>query len=123
MPDIAFAVGVLSRFMYCPERNHTRAAKRVKRYLRVTTRLGVVYGGSEPLQGFADADWAGVVDGHRSKTGFVFTLNGGPITSASKRESTVATFGQTVGMREVPCDQHSQSMAADLIIVTHALYE
>jgi len=37
--------------------------------------------------------------------------------------TTLCHFGQTVGMREVPCDQHSQSMAADLIIVTHALYE
>jgi len=67
-----------------------RAAKGVLRYLRGTTRLGVVYGGSEPLQGFVDADRAGVVDGRRSTTGFVFTLNGGPIAWASKRQSTVA---------------------------------
>jgi len=89
-PDIAFAVGVLSRFMSCPEQDHMRAAKGVLRYLRGTTRLGVVYGGSEPLQGFVDADRAGVVDGRRSTTGFVFTLNGGPIAWASKRQSTVA---------------------------------
>ena len=88
---IAFAVGVLSRFMSCPEQDHMRAAKGVLRYLRGTTRLGVVYGGSEPLQGFVDADWAGDVDGRRSTTGFVFTLNGGPIAWASKRQSTVAT--------------------------------
>ena len=37
--------------------------------------------------------------------------------------TTLRHFGQTVGMREVPCDQHSQSMAADLIVVTHPLYE
>jgi len=51
----------------------------------------VVYGGSEPLQGFVDADWAGAGDGRRSTTGFVFTLNGGPIAWASKRQSTVTT--------------------------------
>ena len=90
-PDIAFAVGVLSRFMSCPEEDHMRAAKGVLRYLRGTTRLGVVYGGSEPLQGFVDADWAGDIDGRRSTTGFVFTCNGGPIAWASKRQSTVAT--------------------------------
>jgi len=55
-PDIAFAVGVLSRFMSCPAEDHMRAAKGVLRYLRGTTRLGVVYSGSEPLQGFVDAD-------------------------------------------------------------------
>ena len=88
-PDIAFAVGVLSRFMSCPEENHMRKAKGVLRYLRGTTRLGAVYGGSELLQGFVDADWAGDIDGRRSTTGFVFTCNGGPISWARKRQSTV----------------------------------
>jgi len=90
-PDIAFAVGVLSRFMSCPEQDHMRAAKGVLRYLRGTTRLGVQYGGNEALQGYVDADWAGDIDGRRSTTGFIFTLNGGPISWVSKRQSTVAT--------------------------------
>jgi len=76
-PDIAFDVRVLSRSMSCPEEDHMRAAKGVLRYLRGTTRLGVVYSGSKPLQGFVDADWAGDIDGRRSTTGFVFTCNGG----------------------------------------------
>jgi len=90
-PDIAFAVGVLSRFMSCPEQDHMRAAKGVLRYLRGTTRLGVMYGGNEALQRYVDVDWAGDIDGRRSTTGFIFTLNGGPISWASKRKSTVAT--------------------------------
>jgi len=90
-PDIAFAMGVLLRFMSCPEENHMRAAKGVLRYLLGTTRLSLVYSGSEPLQAFVDADWAGDIDGRRSTTGFVFTCNGGAITWASKRQSTVAT--------------------------------
>jgi len=90
-PDIAFDVGVLSRFMSCPEQDHMRAAKGVLRYLRGTTRLGVMYGGKEALQGYADADWAGDIDGRRSTTGFIFPLSGGPISWASKRQSTVAT--------------------------------
>ena len=89
--DIAVAVGVLSRFMSCPEQGHMRAAKGVLRYLRGTVRLGVVYGATEPLQGFVDADWAGDIDSRRSTTGFVFTFNGGPVSWASKRQSTVAT--------------------------------
>jgi len=90
-PDIAFSVGVLSRFMSCPEQNHMRAAKGVLRNLRGTTRLGVMYGGNEALQGYVDADWAGDFDGRRSTTGIFFTLNGGPISWASKRQSTAAT--------------------------------
>jgi len=89
-PDIAFAVGVLSRFMSCPEQDHIRAAKGVLSYLRGTTRLGVVYSGSERLQGRVDAVWAGHIDGRRSTTGFVFTCNGGAIVSPRKRQSTVA---------------------------------
>ena len=89
--DIAFAVGVLSRFMSCPQPDHMCAEKKLLRYLRGTTRLWVVCGGRESLQGFVDADWAGDVDGRRSTTGFAFTLNGGPIAWASKRQSTVAT--------------------------------
>jgi len=77
--DIVFAVGVLSHFMYCPEEDHMRVAKGVFRYVRGTTRLGVVYGGSEPLQVFVDAYWAGEIDDRLSTTGFVFTCSGGPI--------------------------------------------
>jgi len=90
-PNIAFAVGVLSRFMSGPEQDHMRAAKGVLRYLRGIDRLRVMYGGNEALQGYADAGWAGDIDGRRSKTGLIFTLNGGPISWASKRQSTVAT--------------------------------
>jgi len=64
-PDIAFAVGVLSRYMSCPEEEHMPSAKGVLRYMRGTTRLGVVYGGDEPLHGYVDADWAGDTDGGR----------------------------------------------------------
>jgi len=90
-PDISFAVGVLSRFMSFPEQAHMRATKGVLRYLCGAKRLGVAYGTSEPLQGYVDADWAGDVDGRRSATGFIFTVNGGPVAWASKRQSTVAT--------------------------------
>jgi len=89
--DTAFAVGVLSRYMACPEEDHMRAAEGVLRYLRGATRLGVAYGADKPLQGYVDADWAGDVDARRSTTGFIFTLNGGPVSWGSKRQSTVAT--------------------------------
>jgi len=90
-PDIAFLVGVLSRFMSCTEKDHMRAAKGVLRYLRGTSCLDVMYGGNEALQGYVDADWAGETDSRRATTGFIFTLNSGPISCASKRQSTVAT--------------------------------
>ena len=90
-PDIACAMGVLSRYMACPEKDHMRAAKGVLRCLHGATRLGVAYGAGKPLQGYVDADWAGDVDARQSTTGFIFTLNGGPVSWASKRHSTVVT--------------------------------
>ena len=90
-PVIAFAVGVLSRYMACPEEAHMRAAKGVLRYRRGATFLGVAYGAYKPLQGYVYTDWAGDVDARRSTTGFIFTLNGGPVLRGSKRESTVTT--------------------------------
>jgi len=90
-PDISSAVGVLARFMSCPEEDHRRAAMGVLRYLRGNTRLGAVCGSDAPLSGFVDADWAGDPNGRRCTTVFVFTLNGGRVSWADKRKSTVAT--------------------------------
>jgi len=84
-PDIAFAVGVLSCYKACPEEDHMRAVKGVLWYLRGATRLGIAYGAHKRLRGYVDADWAGDVDARRSTTGFIFTLNGGPVSWASNR--------------------------------------
>jgi len=51
----------------------------------------VMYGANGAIEGYVDANWAGDTDGLRCMTGFIFTLNGGPISWASKRQSTVAT--------------------------------
>ncbi|MDR3549040.1 MAG: reverse transcriptase domain-containing protein, partial [Candidatus Pacebacteria bacterium] len=48
-PDISFAVGVLSRFLQNPGRNHVTACKRVFRYLKGTAELGIVLGGTDSL--------------------------------------------------------------------------
>jgi len=79
-PDISYPVGVLSRFMSCPEQDHTRAAKGVLRYFRGTTRLDVMCGGNEALRRIVDANEPADTDVRRPKIGFIFTLNGGPIS-------------------------------------------
>ena len=61
-PDIAHAVGVLSRFMSNPGKEHWTAVKRVFRYLRGTSDYGLCYQGRPGLErmldihGFVDAD-------------------------------------------------------------------
>ena len=90
-PDIAYAVGVVSRFMSCPGRDHWNAVKWILRYLEGTKSLCLCYAQQqEALQGFADADMAGDLDGRRSTSGYVFMLNGGLISWVSKLQKIVA---------------------------------
>ena len=53
-PDIAHAVGVLSRFMSKPGKEHWTAVKRVFRYLRGTSDYGLCYQGRLGLDRFLD---------------------------------------------------------------------
>jgi hypothetical protein len=90
-PDIAHAVGVLSRYMSKPGKEHWTTVKRVFRYLRGTASYGLCYQGRPGLDrvvdrhGFVDADWAGDLDHRRSTSGYVFNLFGGAISWTSKR--------------------------------------
>jgi hypothetical protein len=94
-PDIAHAVGVLSRYMSKPEKEHWTTVKRVFRYLHGTTSYGLCYQGRLRLDrvvdihGFVDADWAGDLDRRRSTSGYVFNLFGGSISWMSKRQDVV----------------------------------
>ena len=42
-PDIAFLVGVVSRFMHNPSQHHLGAVKRILKYVAGTTDLGILY--------------------------------------------------------------------------------
>jgi hypothetical protein len=95
-PYIAHVVGVLSRYMSKPEKEHWTTVKRVFRYLRGTTSYGLCYQGRPRLDrvvdihGFVDADWARYMNRIRSTSGYVFNLFGGAISWMSKRQAIVA---------------------------------
>jgi hypothetical protein len=84
-PDIAHVVGVLSRYMSKPGKEHWTLVKRVFRYLSGTTTYGLCYQGRPGLDimldmhGFLDAYWVGDMDRKRSTSGYVFNLFGGAI--------------------------------------------
>jgi hypothetical protein len=98
-PDVAFAVGYLSRFSTNPSEQHLRAAKRVWRYLKGSRGAGLTLGGFQKdslgeegmLVGYCDADYAGCMTTRKSTTGYVFTYNRSVISWASNRQPTVAT--------------------------------
>ncbi|KAE8962878.1 hypothetical protein PR003_g28787, partial [Phytophthora rubi] len=59
-PDIAFAVGYVSRFMEKPQVEHWIAVKRIFRYLQGTKSHGIRFSPDKNIdfQGYSDADWA-----------------------------------------------------------------
>ena len=42
------------------------------------------------VEGYVDVDWAADIDTHRSQSGYIFYLNGGPVSWHSKKQTTVA---------------------------------
>lgn len=93
-PDISFIAGQLAQHFENPGPAHWKGAKRVLRYLAGTRDHGICFGGRRTnpnrLNGYSDADYAGDPASRRSTSGFLFTLNGGPITWSSRRQPIVA---------------------------------
>ncbi|MCO5598123.1 hypothetical protein L7F22_052215 [Adiantum nelumboides] len=90
-PDIAFAVGVVSRYMSNPGKKHWEAVKCILRYLKGTKDLCICFGKSETsMHGFTDADFAGHPDCRKSTSGYVFTFTGGAVSWISKLQKCVA---------------------------------
>ena len=87
----AFAVHQVARFLQNPGLDHWKAVKRILRYLSGTQDQGITLGGpSQALRGYFDSDWAGCPDTRRSTTGYVFFLNGCPISWKCQRQATPA---------------------------------
>jgi hypothetical protein len=91
-PDIAQAVGAVSRYMANPGKEHWSTVKRILRYVKGTSNATLCYGGSDfVVRGYVDSDYAGDLDKSKSTTGFVFTLVEGAVSWVSKLQSIVAT--------------------------------
>ena len=89
-PDIAHAMGVVSRYMNDPGKEHWMAVKWILRYLRGTTTQSLCFGGSNTiLQGYVDSDMAGDKDSKRSTIGYVFTMDGTIVSWISKLQKVV----------------------------------
>ena len=79
-PDIRYAVGVVSRFMSNPRKEHWNAVKWILRF-----------GSCKPqLDGFTDSDMLADVDTSRSTSGYVMTYAGGIVSWQSRLQKTVA---------------------------------
>ena len=93
-PDIAYALGIVSRFSAKPTKEHWTAIKRILRYLKGTVNLGLLYTqkASSECVGYSasDADWAEDLVSRKSTSGYVFLQGGAAITWKSSKQSCVA---------------------------------
>lgn len=92
-PDIAFSVGIVSRYMEQPTTQHLNAVKRILRYVKGTQNYGLIYskkGGNNILTGYSDSDLAGGLDDRKSTGGMAFYLNENLITWVSQKQRCVA---------------------------------
>ena len=92
-PDLAAAVGVLSKFMAKPGKEHWQGIKRILRYVQGTLNYGLVFftEGIDPtLTGYSDADWGGDLSTRHSTTGYVFQIQGSTVSWCSKQQACVS---------------------------------
>ena len=112
-PDIATATVMCAKFSHNPGKTHLVAAKRILRCLAGTTDHCIMFGGESfmridekvllskhdprsldnktcDLVAFSDSDWAGDIDKRRSTSGFIFCINGGPVSWKSKMQKCIA---------------------------------
>lgn len=90
-PDIAHAVSVASRTSE-PTELHWTALKRILRYLKGTTNMGITFKKeTDPkLVGYSDADYANDKETRRSTSGFVILWGTNPLTWKCQRQSLVS---------------------------------
>lgn len=91
-PDISYAVSIVSQNLENPKQSDWVNVKRILRYLKGTSSLGIEYskGRATGLEVYSDADYAGCTDTRKSRTGIVSFYNNKPISWFSKKQTSVA---------------------------------
>lgn len=93
-PDLAYAVGLVSRFMEAPAKEHWQAVKRIIRHVKGTLGYGVRYKRGDrvslTLLGYTDSDCSGDLVHRKSTAGILFFLGLNLVTWSSQKERVVA---------------------------------
>ena len=91
-PDIAFPVNKVCQFLHALTTIHWAAVKRILRYLKQCTKLGLKISKSKSMlvSGYSDADWAGNIDDRRSTGGFAVFLGDNLVSWNARKQATVS---------------------------------
>ena len=92
-PDIMYATCLCARFQADPREPHLTAVKRIFKYLKGTTDLGLWYPRESDFKliGFSDADFAGCKIDRKSTTGSCQFLGGRLVSWFSKKQKSIST--------------------------------
>lgn len=91
-PDMAYVIGLISRFMNKLGEIHWEAVKWLLIYVKGSSYLNLVFTRNKDLrvQGYSDSDFSGYLDKRISTSGYVFTVGGNTISWKSSLQSIVA---------------------------------
>ncbi|CAL9006009.1 unnamed protein product, partial [Prunus brigantina] len=84
IPNIAYAMSMVSQFMHSPSVFHRNAVDQILRYLMFSKN------GDLEVVGYTDADWAGSITDRRSTSGYFTFVGGNLITWQRKKQNVVS---------------------------------
>jgi len=90
-PDIMFAVCLCARYQANPKESHFKAAKRILKYLKGTSIVGLWYPSHSPIHliGYSDSDFVGCKLDRKSTSGTYHLLGSSLISWHSKKQACV----------------------------------
>ena len=91
-PNIMFAVCLCARYQANPKESHFKAAKRILKYHKGTSSVGLWYPSHSPIHliGYSDSDFAGCKLDRKSTSGTCHLLGSTLISWHSKKQACVA---------------------------------
>jgi hypothetical protein len=91
-PDISFAVNKVCQFLYAPTTIHWVAVKRILKYLKGSTRIGLKIARCKSLliSVFSDADWAGSLDDLRSTGCYAIFVGTNLVSWSARKQNTIS---------------------------------
>ena len=90
--DIAYTVSVVNQFMHVPSKEHMKAVYRILRYLKGSSRRGLllIKNSISNIKGYTDSDWAGDQKTRKSTSGYFMFVEGNLVTWKSKKHKVIA---------------------------------
>ena len=86
-PDVAYALGIVSRFQADLEKDNWKAMKNILKYLRRTRDIFLIYSGFDlKLEGYTDSNFQSDPDDSKSISRYVFTLYGSAVSWKSFKQ-------------------------------------